>query len=146
MTTMPTFARALLIVSGLLAATIGTALLIAPVAFHAASGTDLGRDANLLSEIRAPGGALLVLGMLMLVGAFDAAFHRSALTIGAAVFLAYGLARVVSLVLDGLPADGLLLALVIELAIGAACLMTRLRMRAADTPHGAGLEPLGGQA
>ncbi len=42
--TMPTFARALLIVSGLLAAAIGTALLIAPVAFHAAYGTDLGRE------------------------------------------------------------------------------------------------------
>ncbi len=135
---IPTFPRVLLLVSGLIAVGIGASLLFAPVAFHAGYGTDLGSDANLLSEIRAPGGALLVLGVLMLVGAFDASFHRTALVLGAAVYLSYGLTRLVSVALDGMPGEGLLLAIGIELALGGACLAARLRA----APGGAPARPM----
>jgi len=56
--------RALLVTSGLIAATIGASILLAPAQFHASNGIELAADPNLLSEVRAPGGALLVLGVL----------------------------------------------------------------------------------
>ena len=119
--------RALLTVSGLIALVIGASILLAPAQFHATYGTVLGDDANLLSEIRAPGGALLVLGALMLVGVFVNSFAFTSVTIAAAVYLSYGLARIVSVALDGVPAGALLGALAIELAIGAASGITLIR-------------------
>ncbi|MEM9802397.1 MAG: DUF4345 domain-containing protein [Planctomycetota bacterium] len=114
--------RFLLFVSGLLATGIGASILFDPAAFHATHGIELGSDANLMSEVRAPGGALMVLGLLMLLGVWVRTFTLAATSIAAAVYLAYGASRLVSLALDGVPAPGLVGATAIELALGAACL------------------------
>lgn len=113
--------RLLLGVSGLTAIGIGAAILVAPVFFHAGNGIDLGANASLLSEIRAPGGALLVLGTMMLVGVAVSAFTHASTAIAAAVYLAYGASRLLAMALDGLPAPGLIVATGAELAIGLAC-------------------------
>lgn len=115
------FHRFLLVASGLIAAGIGASILFAPAWFHASHGIELGADASLLSEVRAPGGALLVLGAMMLVGAFATSFTFASTAIAAAVYLAYGVSRLVSLGFDGVPDSGLVAAAVLELAIGAAC-------------------------
>ena len=49
------------------------------------------------------------------------------------MYLAYGLARVLSLAVDGRPSDGLLVAGVAELAIGAALLVALVRSVRVDT-------------
>jgi hypothetical protein len=121
--------RFLLAVSGLIAVVIGASILLAPAQFHASYGTELGADANLRSEIRAPGGALLVLGLLMWVGVFVEAFALASTAIAGAVYLAYGAARLLSIALDGMPSEGLLAAGAIELVIGAACVAALLRLR-----------------
>jgi len=107
--------KTLLILSGLLAMGIGLTLVIAPSVIHA---TDLGTDANLLSEIRAPGGALVGLGLLMITGAFVSSLTTTSTLLAATVYLSYGLARVVSLALDGTPGNGLLVATGLELLLG----------------------------
>jgi hypothetical protein len=119
--------RALLVLAGLTAGAIGATILFAPAAFHATHGIELGADASLLSEVRAPGGALLVLGLLMLVGVFARSFTLASTSIAAAVYLAYGAARLLSLALDGVPDPGLVAAAGIELAIGAACAVALVR-------------------
>ena len=125
--------RFLLVTSGLIAIVIGAAILFAPARFHATHGIELGRNANLLSEVRAPGGALMVLGFLMLIGAFRRSFALASTSIAAAVYLAYGGSRLVSFGLDGVPAPGLVGATAIELAIGAACAVALFRAsRSAD--------------
>ena len=62
--------RATLLVSGAIAASIGASILLDPAGFHAGHDIVLGSDPSLLSEVRAPGGALMALGLLMLAGAF----------------------------------------------------------------------------
>lgn len=124
------FHRVLLVIAGLIATGIGASILIAPVAFHAGHGTELGTEANLLSEIRAPGGALAVLGVLMIVGAFVSSFTLASTVIAAAVYLAYGLSRLVSIAADGMPADALLGATALEILFGAAFGLVLLRTRA----------------
>ena len=121
--------RVLLAGAGLLAVGIGASILVAPASFHAGYGTDLGTDANLLSEIRAPGGALAVLGLLMLVGAFVPSFALASTTIAAAVYLAYGLSRLVSIAADGMPAGALLGATALELILGALFVVLLARWR-----------------
>jgi len=112
--------RALLIVSGLLAMAIGGSILFTPAAFYAANGIRLAAEPDLLSEVRAPGGALAVFGLLMLAGVFRRAFTLTSIVIATAVFLSYGASRLVSIALDGAPGPGLLLAAAIELLVGAA--------------------------
>ena len=126
--------RVLLLVSGLLAIVIGAALLFRPAQFHASNGILIGTDASLLSEIRAPGGGLLVLGLMILFGAFVTAWALASTTIAAAVYLAYGASRLVSIGLDGIPGPGILAATAVELLLGVICtiavvnLMGRMRV------------------
>ena len=119
--------RVLLVVAGLVAFSVGVPILLDPAGFHAVNGIELGDAASLLSEVRAPGGALALLGALMLLGAFVRSFAFTSTSIGAAVYLAYGASRLVGLALDGRPADGLVVAAGIELVLGGALGLALLR-------------------
>ena len=119
--------RSLLVISGLIAVAIGSSILISPAQFHATHGIELGSDANLLSEVRAPGGALLLLGLMIGVGGVLPVYSIASTSIAAAVYLGYGLSRVLSLALDGVPVPGLVGAMIIELAIGAMCIVALVR-------------------
>ncbi len=119
--------RTFLVLGSLIAIGIGASLLFAPGSFHASNGIELGSDASLLSEVRAPGGALLALGILIGIGAFVESFTLASTAIAAAVYLAYGGARLLSIALDGVPATGLLGAMATELLIGAACAVALVR-------------------
>ncbi|MBO6508092.1 MAG: DUF4345 family protein [Roseibium sp.] len=48
--------------------------------------------------------------------------------LGATVFLAYGFGRMISMIFDGAPHDGLVTALAIELVVGSLCLASFWRM------------------
>lgn len=124
--------KASLSVSGIIGAAVGSTLLIAPAMMHGANGVDLGSNPSLLSEVRAPGGALLALGVLVLAGAFVVRLAYPATMIAAIVYLAYGLSRLLSIALDGMPASGLILAAGLEITLGAlnAVLLLRLRQDA----------------
>ena len=107
--------------SGLLLLAIGVGVLLAPHAFFATNGIELGTDPTQLSEVRAPGGLLLACAAFILIGAVRTGLRRSALALAALVFLSYGGARLVSLVLDGTPSTSLMAAGVVELILGALC-------------------------
>lgn len=125
-----------LLASGLPALGIGVAIAVAPRAFYAGYGVALGADPSLLSELRASGAALAVLGAAILAGLALPAMARAVLALGAAVFLAYAAGRIIGLALDGPPSPGLIEALAIETAIGALCLVAR-RRSGARAPLGA---------
>lgn len=124
--------KANLLVSGLVLLAVGCTLLITPEVMHAANGVDLGSNPSLLSEVRAPGGALLALGVLVLAGAFVSRLRYPATMIAATVYVAYGLSRLLSMALDGMPAPGIVVAAGIEITIGATSvvLLTRTRQSA----------------
>ncbi|WP_326549340.1 DUF4345 domain-containing protein [Micromonospora sp. NBC_01813] len=120
-TRVPVAVRAILVVAGLVVVGIGGAILTAPGAFHAGNGIEYAGNSSLLSETRAAGGALLATGVLVTLGAFVRRLTFTASLIGAVVYLAYGLARLLSVAVDGLPADSLVAAAVAELILGVAC-------------------------
>ncbi len=119
--------RTLLGLSSILAIGIGASILLAPTTFHASNGITIGQNPSLLSEVRAPGAALLVLGAMMLVGAFVRSFTFASTSIAMAVYLSYGSARLLSIGLDGMPAPGLVIAMGIELLLGGLCAMALVR-------------------
>ena len=110
--------KGMLLFAGITAVSIGAALVLRPEVMHAANGVTLGENASLLSEIRAPGGALLAVGVLLCVAAFVRKLVFAATVAGTVVFLGYGIGRVLSMVIDGIPASALVMACVFELVIG----------------------------
>lgn len=110
---------AFLLIAGLLLLVIGSTILLAPHAFHAGNGIVLGNDPNLLSEIRAPGGLLVGSAVLILIGGFRHDLRSLAVMLTVLVYGSFGLARLIGLALDGMPAAGIVAATVIELVVAA---------------------------
>lgn len=125
MNTTPT-EKLILFVSGSTAVGIGAAILTVPIAFHSINGIALGDDTSLLSEIRASGGALMMMGLFMLAGLMRARLVGLSLGLGAAIFLSYGLSRCLAIALDGWPQRGLVAAAAFELLIGTLCVFRLL--------------------
>lgn len=110
---------------------LGAAILFAPRAMHEANNVDLGNNAGLLSEIRSPGAALIAVGVLLVTGGFLRTLTAPAAIAGAVVYLGYGLGRIVSVVMDGVPSSTLVAATAAEFVIGLALLLTLPQHRSA---------------
>jgi hypothetical protein len=121
--------KVVLIISGLIAVFIGGAVLLTPVAFYATNGIDLGGNISLLNEIRAPGGALLAFGILIIFGAFLTELTFTSILLSTVLFLSYGLSRIISMVADGKPAETLIQAAILEIIIGLVCVFALVKYR-----------------
>lgn len=121
--------RGLLLASGLIAAGIAATILFAPDAFYRGYGIDIGSNVSLANELKAPAGALLIGGLLMLAGVFRSEFVIPSLATATAIYLSYGLSRFLSMAIDGVPHSGLVSAAVLEIAIGAICFLDLTRHR-----------------
>ena len=108
-----------LFIAGLVLLAIGGGILLTPHAFHASNGIVLGNDPNLLSEIRAPGGLLVVSAVIILIGTMRPNWRQFSVVLTVLIFGSFGLARLVGLALDGMPSIGIIAATVIELVVAA---------------------------
>lgn len=140
--TLTVFERFSLGVAGVTALGIGGAILAAPHAFYASYGITLGDDPSLLSELRAPAAGLAALGLIMLGGIVRQTWAQLSIMSALVVFLAFPAGRMVGLVADGMPSNGILGAMILELGIAALCLLAfRKRLRAAALPRPAEKRP-----
>ena len=130
----PHMVKLTLALSAVVAVGIAGTILFAPEVFYAGYGIEVGSDATLVNELKAPAGALLVAGLLMFAGVFRTELVVVSLTTASVVYLSYGLSRLLSMAIDGLPHSSLVSAAGIELGIGAACLLALLRARDIN-PH-----------
>lgn len=121
--------KTILIISGLIASGIGAAILFSPVAFYAPYGIEPGGNFSLLNEIRAPGAALLASGILIISGAFVDRLAFTAVVVSTLLYLSYGLSRVMSMAIDGMPAEGLVQAAVLEIVTGLVCIFALVKYR-----------------
>ena len=119
--------KTILIISGLIASGIGAAILFTPVEFYTTYGIALGGNFSLLNEIRAPGGALLTSGILIISGAFVDKLAFTAIVVSSLLYLSYGLSRVMSITIDGMPAEALVQAAVLEIITGLACVFALVK-------------------
>lgn len=113
--------KALLFVTGLIGVGIGGAILFVPAEFHATSGIVIGSNENLLSEMRAAGGALLACALIVLAGAFFSRLTFTALILSTVLYLSYGVSRLVGMAIDGLPSTNLMVVTAFELGVGLVC-------------------------
>ena len=116
-----TTTRSVLAVAGLVAVAVGVGLLVDPVGFEALNDVVSASDTNSLSEARGTGGGLVAVGGLVLAGAVVPAVGRASALLAALVYLGYGLARLVSIAVDGVPSAGIVVVAAAELTLSAAC-------------------------
>lgn len=109
-------------IAGVSALGIGTAITFTPHAFYVSYGITLASDPSLLSELRAPGAGLAVLGAVMLAGIVRQSLSEVALVSALVVFLGFPAGRIVGLAFDGIPSAGIMAALAFELAVAGLCL------------------------
>lgn len=121
--------KGLLLTSGLLAAGIAATILVAPDAFYASYGIDTGANVSLANELKAPAGMLLIAGLLMLAGVVRTELTVVSLGTASLIYLSYGLSRLFSMTIDGIPHSGLVSAAMLEIAIGLICLLVFTRHR-----------------
>ena len=121
--------KAVLLIAGATAILIGSSILLSPDAFYAAYGISLADDVSLANELRASGGSIIMLGLLTLAGLVFSRFALASTLLAAAMFMAYGASRLVSLGLDGQPDTGLVTAMIAELMIGLAGLAALITQR-----------------
>jgi hypothetical protein len=119
--------RILLSLSGVILLLVGSAILFFPQAMYSSNGVTLGDEPNLLSEIRAPGGMLIGSALVMLLGVIRQNLTRQALILAALLYGSYGVSRLLSMLFDGVPSTSLVWAALLELIIGALCVVSILR-------------------
>lgn len=119
-----------LLFSGSIGIIIGTSLLFNPIDFEASADIPIANNINLLSEIRSSGGTLLAAGIVMLWGAFSLKVTQTALIISSLFYLAYGIARSISMVIDGIPSSSLVSVTIAELIIGTLSVLLLQNFRA----------------
>lgn len=113
--------KAILIIAGLIGVYVGVEILFFPISFYATSGIEIGDNVSLLNEIRAPGGALLISSVLIILGAFVSKLTFTSIVLATLLYLSYGLSRIVSMMVDGRPAEILVYVAVLEIIIGLIC-------------------------
>ena len=126
------FTRIALAGSGVILGLIGGALMFSPKAFLEMSHVFVERDPGLMSELTAPSGALIITGALLVLGAVKRRFANLALSTGAIVYGSYGVGRLVSMGLHGVPSGSLVAASVIELGVAAFLVTLRVIARPTD--------------
>lgn len=127
---MDQIGRVTLMAAGVVSLAIGVSITFATGWFYASTGVSLPPDPSLLSELRAEGAVLQVVGAFLLLAVWRAGWRREALWVAALYFGAYGLARVYSVVASGWPVSGIIAAMVAELAVALVAGTLLLRRRA----------------
>ncbi len=113
-----TVARGITALGGLILLAVGLPIFLAPLAYQAGMGVTLPDDPTLLSDMRAMAGSLIGFGLLLLAGAGWRRLGPPAVLAGAVLFTSYGLSRLISLVVDGLPSGALIGGAAVELLVG----------------------------
>jgi hypothetical protein len=115
-----TVRKTYLIVSGLVLVLVGAMIVSDPVGAWSGFGIDLTESVSVLNDVQATSATLLVAGALVLAGAFVPSLAFTATVMSVALYGGYALGRALSLIMFGIPADGLVLALVVEAILAAA--------------------------
>lgn len=119
--------KVLQFIAGVVGIIIGAGMAFTPIAFQSSAGIVLGDNLSSLSETRAPGSLLLIGSIIILLSVFKRDWRRVGLVLTALLYLGYGSGRTISLVLDGIPHQSLLIALILELLVGGLALLVLWR-------------------
>lgn len=108
------YIKTYLIVSGLTLGAIGIGLTFLPLAFKGAFGMDLSGETDIYNDYAAFGMLIFIIGMFSIASTQRQQSVVIAAFVVPALFLALFIGRLISVVLNGLPVKGLLIAGLLE--------------------------------
>ncbi len=106
-----------LIIAGALLSFIGGATLLAPIEMKASAGIDLMHNISIINDVRAASALLLTFGVLSILGGWIKTLNFTTLVTSTFIFLSLGIGRLISILIDGMPVDGLVKATGLELIL-----------------------------
>lgn len=124
--------KAILFLCGLIFLIAGSVAMFNPVGFTARNGIDIFGNLSLFNDYRSMGGLILGPGIIILLGVL---YHRMAFTstvVAAVVYSTFSLGRNLSILLDGMPAEGLVRATVVESLLALLAIFALVRFREKD--------------
>ena len=107
-----------LFVSGLILTVIGSLTTFNPITIKANEGIEIAGNASALNDVRSFGMLLLATALLSFLGSFKSSFRKPATISTFLLFLSLGLGRSLSILLDGMPSDGMVKATGLEIILG----------------------------
>lgn len=110
--------KAYLIVSGLLLTFIGGSTLAIPVQMKGSAGIDIAGNVSVINDVRAASALILAIALITIAGAFIKKLTYTSSLVSFILFLSLGIGRAISLVVDGMPVDGLVKATGLEFVLG----------------------------
>lgn len=110
--------KAYLIISGLLLTFIGGATLIIPVQMKGNAGIDIAGNISVTNDVRATSALLLAFALITISGVFVRKLTYTSSLISFVLFLSLGAGRLISILIDGMPVDGLVKATGLEFVLG----------------------------
>lgn len=122
-----------LVISGLLLTVIGSLTTFNPVNIKANEGIEIAGNASALNDVRSFGMLLLATALFSIIGAFKTSLRKSATISAFLLFLSLGAGRIVSIILDGMPSDGMVKATGLEMILGIAGLIIYFIFRQKQT-------------
>ena len=110
--------KAVLFLSGLLLILVGVEMLFDPDNMLGKHGININGNISLLNELKGHGGVLLGCGILILLGAFFNKLSYTSILVSVVVYLSFAIGRVIGILVDGFPSEGLIIALALEFIFG----------------------------
>ena len=112
-----------LFLSGLILSIIGTLTTFNPVNIKAEEGIEVAGNASAINDVRSFGMLLLATAILSIIGALNSSLRKPATISAFLLFLSLGMGRILSILMDGMPSDGIVKATGLEMILGIAGLV-----------------------
>lgn len=107
-----------LVISGLILTAIGALTTFNPIEIKANEGIQLAGNPSALNDVRSFGTLLLAVAIFSLLGAFKISLRKPASIFIPLLFTSIGIGRTISILLDGMPSEGIVKATIIEFVLG----------------------------
>jgi len=121
--------KIVLFISSVLLIVVGFHTLKSPIAMYVRSGAVLPNDVNILNSVRASSCLLLGCGLLIMLGIVIKKLTYTSTLLTILVYYSYGIGRVISILVDGMPSKEIIQATIVEFIVGSIALLCWLKYR-----------------
>ncbi len=103
-----------------------------PIGYVARNGVDITDKLTLLNDFRGTGALLIGASLIMFLGIIHERMRFTSTVVMAVLYSTFALGRVISIISDGLPVEGLVKATVVESVVGLIAIFALIKFREND--------------
>ncbi len=100
-----------------------------PLQYVARNGIDIAGQLTLLNDYRGSGAVLIGAGIIMFLGIIHERMRFTSIVVMSVLYSTLALGRIISIIADGLPVEGLVKATVVELIIGLVAIFALIKFK-----------------